>query len=505
MATATATQTKTAGTVGLKQFIDGRWTQGTGKNEIRSVNPADTRQVLAQCRGASRQDALRALEAAQKAFPRWRAVPAPSRARIIEKVVHLARERKEELARILTLEEGKIFPEALGELEKGINLLEWYAGEGLRFMGHTAPSELPKNLLFTVREPLGIVSAITPWNFPWAILCWKIAPALVAGNTVVLKPSSLTPWLAVEFVKLFESAGLPQGALNLVIGAGSEVGDVLVEDERIEAVSFTGSNEVGVRVHALAGKRGVRVTCEMGGKNPCLVWKDADLELALAGIVKGAFGSTGQRCTATSRLILHEEVADSLVWQIVEFAGSLKIGDGLKPGIGLGPLIDANQLHAVLKWIEIGKKEGAKILCGGKRFTAEGCRNGWFVEPTVFDQVTPSMKIAQEEIFGPVLSVFRVRDFEEAVRISNHTRFGLTSAIYTQNLSLALRFIEESQVGMVHVNSPTIGGEAQVPFGGVKASGVGEREMAKEGILFFSKPKTVFLDYTGKKRESNIY
>lgn len=502
MATATKdpVSTKT-----LKQYIGGSWVEGTGKRVIESRSPADDTKLLATCKGASKDDVNKAITAAQEAFKGWKSTPAPARARFVEKFVAIARTRKAELGRILAEEEGKILPEALGEIEKGLNLLEWYAGEGLRFMGNTAPSELSKNLLWTIREPLGVVSIITPWNFPWAIPVWKMAPALVAGNTVVFKPASLTPILAAEIVKIFEEAGLPKGVLNFIVGAGSEVGDSLVEDERIQAVSFTGSNEIGVHVHTLAGKRGIKVTCEMGGKNPCIVWNDADMDLALAGVVKGAFGSTGQRCTATSRLIVHEAIADAFVAKVVEAAKAMKVGDPLKEGVGMGPAVDKGQLETDLKYIEIGKQEGAKLLCGGSRVTEGDCANGWFVEPTVFDHVDPNSRLAQEEVFGPVLAVTRVKTFDEAVEAANNTMFGLTCAIYTQDISLAMDYMERAEVGMFHINSPTIGGEAQVPFGGVKGSGVGDREMAKEGIHFFSKPKTVFLDYTGKKRESNIY
>lgn len=496
---------KTEKALELRQYIGGKWVQGHGSREIVSVNPADTRQVLAVFKSADQKDATAALEAAQNAAASWKATPAPARARVLDNVVRLAREKKQELGKLLTQEEGKILPEALGEVEKGINLLEWYAGEGTRFMGVTAPSELPKNLLYTVREPLGVVSIITPWNFPWAIPCWKIAPALVAGNTVVFKPASLTPRLAVEFVKLFEQAGLPPGVLNLILGAGSSVGNVLVEDPRVKAVSFTGSNSIGSQVHTLAGKRGAKVTCEMGGKNPCVIWEDADMDLALSGVMKGAYGSTGQRCTATSRLILHEKIADSFVQSLLKEIKKIKIGDGLNPEIGMGPAVDAHQLETDLDYIEKGRKEGAKLLCGGKQLKDGDYAYGFFVEPTLFDHVKDSMAIAQEEIFGPVLSVIRVKTFEEAVKSANSVQFGLTSAIYTRDITLALRFAEEMEAGMVHVNSPTIGGEAQVPFGGVKASGVGEREMAKEGIMFFSQPKTIFLDYTGSTRKSNIY
>jgi aldehyde dehydrogenase (NAD+) len=500
----TVTKEKTEVAV-LKQFIGGEWVEGTGKREIKSVNPSDSREIVATCKGASKDDVEKALTAAQTAFKAWKATPAPARARVLDAVVKFARRDKERLARILAVEEGKILPEALGEMEKGINLLEWFAGEGLRFMGNTAPSELPKNLLYTVREPLGVVSIITPWNFPWAIPCWKIAPALVAGNAVVFKPASNTPWLAMELVKLFEEAGLPKGVLSFIVGAGSEVGDSLVEDERIKAVSFTGSNEIGVRVHTIAGKRGIPVTCEMGGKNPCIVWKDADMDLALAGVVKGAFGSTGQRCTATSRLIVHEEIADEFIKKVVDAANAMKIGPALEEGVGMGPAVDQGQLDTDLNYIKIARDEGAKLVCGGSRVEDGDLKFGYFVEPTVFDHCTPKMKIAQEEVFGPVLAVFRVKSLEEAIEVANDTVFGLTCAIYTQDITTAMTYLEEAEVGMFHINSPTIGGEAQIPFGGVKGSGVGEKEMAKEGINFFSKTKSVFLDYTGKKRESNIY
>ena len=495
---------KSSSPVRLKQFIGGAWRDGASDKELQDTNPADQRETLAMFRSASQKDALDALAAAQAAYPAWKRTPAPARGRILDRMAKLARERKDKLARILTMEEGKILSEALGEVEKGLNLIEWFAGEGLRFMGTTAPSELPKNLLFTVREPLGVVSIITPWNFPWAIPAWKIAPALVAGNCVVFKPASNTPWLAAEFVKLFEEAGLPPGVLNLVIGSGSAIGNVLVEDPRIQAVSFTGSNSIGQGVHAIAGQRGIRATCEMGGKNPCVVWEDADLDLALPGVMKGAFGSTGQRCTATSRLILHEKVAGPFIDRIIKELKTYKIGDGLKPETSMGPVVDGHQLDDVLGAVEKGKKE-ATLIYGGNRLKGPEHEHGCFVEPTLFDRVGLKTSLFQEEIFGPVLSVTRVKTFEEAVQAANAVRYGLTSAVYTQDLTLAMRFVEDVEAGMVHVNSPTIGGEAQVPFGGVKASGVGEREMAKEGVMFFSQPKTVFLDYTGQSRKSNIY
>jgi len=479
--------------------------EGRGSREIVSVNPADTRDVVATFQGASAEDARNALAAAQSAFPGWRATPGPERGRILARFAAIARSRKEELGRLMTREQGKILPEALGELEKGLNLVEWFSGEGMRLMGITAPSELPNNLLYTIRQPIGVASVITPWNFPWAIPCWKLAPALVAGNAVVFKPASLVPAMAAKIAEMFAEAGMPPGVFNLVMGAGSEIGDILVEDERVKVVSFTGSNEIGQRVHTICGRRGVKVTCEMGGKNPAIVWEDADLDLALAGVLKGAFGSTGQRCTATSRLLLHEDIADKFLGKLVAAAKAFKIGDGLAPGTDMGPAVDEGQLKTDLEYIESAKKEGAKLLCGGRRLEGGAYAHGYFVEPTVFDGVTPKMRLFQEEVFGPVLATARFKTFDEMLRLANDCRFGLTCAIYTQDLTLALKFTESVEAGMVHVNSPTIGGEAQVPFGGVKGSGVGEREMSKEGLHFFTELKTVFLDYTGKRRDSSIY
>ena len=360
-------------------------------------------------------------------------------------------------------------------------------------------------MLFTLRNPRGVVSIITPWNFPFAIPAWKIAPALISGNCVIFKPASLVPAMAVELVKIFEQAGLPAGVLNLVLGAGSAMGDTLVEDPRIKAVSFTGSNEIGKRVHTICGARGIPVTCEMGGKNPAVIWDDADLELALGGVMKGAFGSTGQRCTATSRLILHTSIADKFLKMLLAEVAKIKVGDGLDKETGMGPAVDESQLKTDLEYIEIGKKEGAKLLCGGNRLTTGVHANGYFVEPTIFDGVEPKSRLWQEEVFGPVLAVTRTDSFEKAMTLANDSPFGLTCAFYSQDLTLAMRFTEEIEAGMVHLNSPTIGGEAQVPFGGVKGSGVGEREMAKEGMYFFTEQKTVFLDYTGQRRSSNLY
>jgi aldehyde dehydrogenase (NAD+) len=497
----TLTKAKTAA---LKQYIGGKWIPGGG-SELVSTNPADTRDVLARFQIASTADAQKAIAAAEKAFPAWRDTPAPQRGRVLAKAAEIFRKRSDELAALMTREQGKILPEAKGEMAKGITLLDWYAGEGMRLMGTTAPSELPKNLLYTVRQPLGVVSIITPWNFPFAIPAWKIAPALLAGNAVVFKPSPLIPAFSDEFVKVFEEAGLPPGILNLLNGADAEVGQLLVNDNRVKAVSFTGSTAVGLQVSAAAGARGIKVTCEMGGKNPAIIMDDADLNLALGGVIKGAFGSTGQRCTATSRLLLHEKIADQFIKMLSDEMKKIKVGNGMDPATGMGPAVDENQLKTDLKYIELAKKEGAKLVFGGRRLEEGELKHGWFVEPTLFDNVKPTSRLYREEVFGPVLAVARFKNDEQMIELANACEFGLTCAIYTQDLTRAMNFIDRIEAGMVHVNSATIGGEAQVPFGGVKGSGVGDREMSKEGLHFFTELKTVFLDYTGQRRSSNLY
>lgn len=498
----TMTKTKTAE---LKQHIGGKWVEGTHDGVVDSLNPADTRDVVARFKSASKKDALAAIAAAEKASAGWAKTPAPQRGRVLMKVAEIARRRRDELAALMTREQGKILSEAKGEMDKGITLIDWFAGEGMRLMGTSAPSELSDNLLYTVRRPLGTVSIITPWNFPFAIPVWKTAPALVAGNAVVLKAASQVPAMAVEIVKIFEEAGLPPGVLNLVLGEPDGFGDTLIEDPRLKAVSFTGSNEVGERVLAICGKRAAKATCEMGGKNPVVVWDDADLALALGGVMKGAFGSTGQRCTATSRLIIHEKIYDKFMEMVLAETKKLKVGDGMDPTVNMGPSIDETQLKTVLGHVDAAKKDGAKLLCGGRRLSDGDLKHGWFVEPTIFEGVTPKMRLWREEVFGPVLAVTKAKTFDQALELANDCSFGLTSSFYGQDMTLAMKFVDGMDAGMIHLNSPTIGGEAQVPFGGVKGSGVGEREMSKEGLHFFTELKTVFLDYTGQRRNSNIY
>ncbi|RME75135.1 MAG: aldehyde dehydrogenase family protein [Planctomycetota bacterium] len=487
-----------------RNWIDGEWVEPSGERTLPNVNPADTRDVLGTLRLSSREDVRRAVAGAKRAFPAWRRTPAPERARVVARAQKILEAQADELARLLTREEGKVLAEARGEVAKTINVLEFMAGEGYRMGGITRPSVLPSNFCYTVRQPLGVVGLITPWNFPVCIPAWKIAPALIAGNTIVFKPSELTPATAEVVVRAFIEAGCPAGVLQLVHG-DAEAGDEIVRHPEIPAISFTGSNEVGRSIYETAAGMLKKVQCEMGGKNPIVVLEDADLELAAAGAAKGAFGSTGQRCTATSRAIVHEAVADRFVELVAEHARRIVPGNGLQEGVTMGPSVDREQFDKVLSYIEIGKQEGATLVLGGSRAEGEGLEHGYFPAPTIFDHVRPGMRIAREEIFGPVLSVIRVRDLDEAIEIANDVEYGLTSSLYTRDPNRWFRFVDEIETGITHLNSPTPGGESQMPFGGVKATGVGAREMGDTAIDFFTELKAVYVDYTGAKRESNVY
>ena len=488
-----------------KNFIAGEWVDSSSGKYAPNVNPANTDDIIGQTPLSTRDDVKAAIEAAQAAFPAWRAVPAPQRGRILTKAVELCYKHKEDVARTMTREEGKPVGEARGEVQKSINLLEYYAGQAFRIEGSTYPSEMPQTFVYTIRQPLGVVSCITPWNFPFCVPAWKIAPALVAGNTIVFKPATNTPGCAEWLVKILEEAGVPKGVLNLVYGSGGTVGDEMVSNPTIRAVSFTGSCEVGGQVAQQAAAHLAKVTCEMGGKNPVVIMDDADLDLAVEGTVQGAFGSTGQRCTATSRLILHKAIADKFVIKLIDRIKKIKVGDGMEDGVNMGPVVDKSQFETDLRFIEIAKKEGGKCLIGGGALTEGKLAKGYFVAPTVFENVKPGQTLAQEEVFGPVLAVMRVDDFDEAMEIANGVKFGHTCSIYTGDVNLAMKFTERIEAGMVHINQPTIGGEAQLPFGGIKATGYGNREMSEEGLNFFTELKTVFYDYTGVRRQTNIY
>jgi acyl-CoA reductase-like NAD-dependent aldehyde dehydrogenase len=490
----------------LRNHIDGEWRDASTQKTLDNTNPADTRQVLGQVVRSGPEDVQAAVAAAKRAFEGWRKLPAPKRGAIVAEATRIMATRKEELSRALTLEEGKNLNESRGEVQKSINVMEFMVGESRRLKGQTIPSEMPKTFAYTVRSPLGVVGLITPWNFPVCIPVWKIAPALVAGNTIVFKPSEITPWTANLVVECFLQAGLPKGVLNVVHGLGEEIGAALVEHPEVAAISFTGSNAVGTHVYTTAAKQLKKVQCEMGGKNPVIVLEDADLDLAAIAIAQGAFGSTGQRCTATSRVIVAESVADALVEKIVALAQKVVPGNGLENPAAMGPSINEEQLSKVLSYHQVAEAEGAVRRCGGaERLTGGGLEHGYFTAATVYDHVKGSSRLATEEIFGPVLSVIRVKDWKEAIAVSNGVPYGLSSSLYTQDVTRAMEYVDEVETGMLHLNSPTVGGEAQLPFGGVKATGVGQREMGETAIDFFTEWKTVYIDYTGQKREGNLY
>jgi alpha-ketoglutaric semialdehyde dehydrogenase len=487
-----------------RNFINGRWVESSSSRTSERRNPADLDEVVGFAPLSTREETREAIAAARTAFAVWRDTPAPVRSRVVAKAALVMDDQKDELARLMTREEGKTLKDALGEVQKSVNILDFMAGEGRRIGGETLPSELPKNFAYTLKQPLGVVATIAPWNFPVSIPVWKIAPALIAGNTVVFKPATLTPFTGAKVVQIFEQAGVPVGVLNMIVGSGSEVGDELLQHPDVRAISFTGSNEVGSQLYALGARHMKKCQCEMGGKNPLVILADGDLPLAVESAVFGAFASTGQRCTATSRVIIENAVADRFVELLVERAGKLRTGNGLEPGIDMGPAVDESQLNTDLHYIEVGKKE-AKLLLGGHRLTGGAYNRGYFVTPTVFDHVAPDSTIAQDEIFGPVLSVIRVRDFDEALRVANSVRYGLSSSLYSNDAAKIFEFIDRIETGITHVNSPTVGGEAQLPFGGMKATGVGMREMGRVAIDFFTELKAVYIDFTGRKREANIY
>jgi len=488
-----------------RNYIDGKWIESTSNRTIQNVNPANIDDVIGTIRQATRAEAKAAVDAAAENFTSWRATPAPTRGRIVGRAARLLEENKEDLAQLLTREEGKTIAESRGELQRSINVADFCAGEARRLNGETIQSELPANFAYTLKQPLGVVACVTPWNFPVAIPVWKIAPALVAGNTVVFKPASLTPATAVRIVDLFEAAGLPPGVLNLVLGSGSDAGDEIINHPAVKAVSFTGSNQVGIRLYEQVSRRGGKVQCEMGGKNPVVVLEDADMELAVESTAQGAFGSSGQRCTATSRAVVVNKIADEFVDRIAKRASSMRIGNGADPTTEMGPSVDESQFKTVLSYVDIGREDGATLVCGGQRAEGDELNKGYFVQPTVFDRVTRDMRIAREEIFGPVLSVLRVQDFEEAMRVANDCEYGLSSSIFSNDATRIFRFVDEIETGMTHINSPTTGGEAHVPFGGTKGTGIGDREQGSTALDFYTELKVVYVDYTGRKREGNLY
>ena len=488
-----------------QNYIGGVWCDSVSGQLYPVVNPAHNTQVIGQFQASLPQDADNAIAAAGDAASGWASTPAPQRGAILYRALDIMARRAEELARAITLEEGKPIADAAGEVKRAMNIIEYAAGEGRRLFGYTTPSELPDTVAYTVKRPIGVVAIITPWNFPLAIPAWKIAPALVCGNTLVYKPASATPLSAVKLVEIFEEAGLPAGVLNLVTGPGASVGNTLVEDERVGGISFTGSTEIGTAITARGSELLKKVQCEMGGKNAAIILNDADLDKAVPGVVQGAFGSTGQRCTATSRAIVEDGIYNEFMETLLAQTKALTVGDGMDASKDVAPLSSKDQLDTVLEYIGIGPEEGARLTFGGHQLRGGEFDEGYYVEPTIFTEVKTDMRIAREEIFGPVLCVFRASDLQEAVRISNDVDFGLSSSVYTRDLVQAHEYINTAKTGMVHVNAPTLGGEVHMPFGGLGASGTGQREQGTEGFDFFTETISVYIDHSAGAKERSRF
>jgi acyl-CoA reductase-like NAD-dependent aldehyde dehydrogenase len=485
-------------------FINGEWVGSSGGRTFENTNPANRNECLGFFQKSNTQDVDEAVSAAHRAYKDWKNLPPPRRGAILYRAATLLTERKEQLAEAMTREMGKVLEETRGDVQEAIDMTFYMAGEGRRLFGQTTPSELPNKFCMTVRSPIGVCALITPWNFPMAIPSWKIMPALICGNTVVLKPASDTPLSAYELVKILEEAGVPRGVVNLVTGIGGDVGNHLVQHPDVRVVSFTGSTEVGRKVSQACAASFKHCCLEMGGKNVMMVMEDANLDLALEGALWGGFGTTGQRCTATSRVVAHKDIYKEFVERLVARARTLKIGDGLQPTVQVGPLISEAQRRSVESYVEVGKNEGARLLCGGERLAGIEYDQGWFYTPTIFADCDPQMRIAQEEIFGPVVAVIACDNLDQAIEIGNGVAYGLSSSIYTRNINNAFRAMREMETGIFYVNAPTIGAETHLPFGGTKQTGNGHREAALAALDFYSEWKSIYVDYSDKLQRAQI-
>jgi acyl-CoA reductase-like NAD-dependent aldehyde dehydrogenase len=495
----TATRTKV-----YKNFIDGEWVEASTGQTFENRNPADTRDVVGIFQRSGKADVEAAIAAAKQAFVRWRLIPAPRRAEIIYRAAEMLFERKEDFSRDMTREMGKILKETRGDVQEAVDTAYYMAGEGRRMFGPTTPSELPNKFAMAVRQPIGVCGMITPWNFPMAIPSWKLLPALVCGNTCVIKPAQDTPLSTFNLVRVLYDAGLPRGVVNIVTGFGSEVGTPLTESADVKAISLTGSSAVGRIVGTTAAKSFKHCSLELGGKNPMIVLDDANLDLAIEGGLWGGFGTTGQRCTATSRIIVQKGIYGDFIERYVERAKALKVGNGLDETVEMGPAINENQLKTDLSYVDIGKAEGARLKCGGNRLDKGAYQNGYFMEPTVFVDVDPKMRIAQEEIFGPVVSIIPCDDLEDAIEIANGIEYGLSSALYTKDVNRAFTAMRDLDAGITYINAPTIGAEVHLPFGGVKATGNGHREGGLGAIDFYSEWKSIYVDYSDRLQKAQI-
>ena len=488
----------------FQNFIDGKWVPPKNAQCHENRNPANTNEVIGQFPLSSQEDIDAAVSAAREAYKKWRLVPAPKRAEILFRAAELLVKRKEEFSRDMTREMGKVLAEARGDVQEAIDMTYYMAGEGRRLFGQTTPSELPNKFAMSVRQPIGVAGLITPWNFPMAIPSWKMMPALVCGNTVVLKPAEDTPLSSYHLVETLAEAGLPPGVVNLVGGDGPGAGSPLAKHADVPVVSFTGSTTTGRVIAEICAPQFKHCSLEMGGKNIILVMDDANLDLAIDGALWGGFGTSGQRCTAASRLGVHKSVYKQFVDRFVERTQRLKVGNGLDPSIDVGPVINEQQLNTVMSYVEVGMKEGAKLLAGGHRLDSGAHAKGWFHEPTVFADCDAKMRIAQEEIFGPVVSIIPVDSLEQGIEVANGVPYGLSASIYTRNVNRAFAALQDLYTGIVYVNAPTIGAETHLPFGGTKLTGNGHREAAVAAIDFFTEWKSVYIDYSDKLQRAQI-
>ncbi|KGR89938.1 aldehyde dehydrogenase [Ureibacillus massiliensis 4400831 = CIP 108448 = CCUG 49529] len=487
----------------IKNYIGGKWIDSEQLQQVPIVNPANGT-VLGEVPLSTKAEVEMAVSAAKEAQKKWALIPAPKRADYLYEIGYKLREKKEHLAQVLTSEMGKVIEEARGEVQEGIDMAFYMAGEGRRLFGETTPSELADKFAMSVRSPIGVVGLITPWNFPIAIATWKSFPAIVAGNTFVWKPSIETPLMAYELGKIFEEVGLPDGVANIVFGSGSTVGTAMIEHPDIKVISFTGSNATGSKVAELGGRHLKKVSLEMGGKNAVIVMDDANLSLAVDGIVWSAFGTAGQRCTACSRVIVHKDIKQELEEMLVEAISQLTVGDGLDPAIKVGPVINRKALEKINYYVQIGKQEGAKLLAGGKILSAPPFEKGFYFEPTIFTDVKNDMMIAQEEIFGPVISIIEVCSLEEAIEVNNSVKFGLSSSIFSQDINKIFKAQRDLDTGIVYVNAGTTGAEIHLPFGGTKGTGNGHRDSGQAALDVFTEWKSIYVDYSGKLQRAQI-
>ncbi|MBL0171358.1 MAG: aldehyde dehydrogenase family protein [Gemmatimonadaceae bacterium] len=488
----------------FKNFIGGQWVAPSTGNYFENRNPADQRDLIGRFPQSGVEDVHAAIDSARRGFEGWKRTPAPARGDVLRRVGDLMAARKEEIANLMTREMGKPLAETRGDVQEGIDTAYYAATEGRRLFGHTVPSELANKWAMSMRRPIGVCGLITPFNFPMAIPTWKTFPALLCGNSVVLKPAEDVPHTATALVEILLAAGLPPEVIQLVYGKGSVIGKAMVEHPHVPVISFTGSTETGSLVGETCGRLHKRLSLEMGGKNAQIVLNDADLDLALDGVLWGAFGTTGQRCTATSRLVLQAGIHDQFVERLAKRASALRLGDGREAGTDVGPLVNAAARAKVEEYIEIGRAQGATLVCGGQRATGGTLDNGFFFQPTIFAGVTAGSRLEQEEIFGPVLSVIKVDDVEEAFTVNNDVRYGLSSSVYTSNVNVAFRAMQDLDNGITYVNAPTIGAEAHLPFGGVKQTGNGHREGGWEVYEFYSETKVGYVDYSGALQRAQI-